>query len=188
MSSVVDPGDAAPGLKEAAPDAVRMINRTHVINWTLSSLALVGVCLSGCSSGDGTGRERFVPSVDAGRKALESVLDQWRAGQIPTYLNDCVPQVGIVDSSRRADRPLESYEILGEVPGQEGHRCFAVKLSFAEPASEERARYLVVGIDPLWVFRAEDFDLLTHWDHVMDPPPSEEQPADDSGAKSLPGS
>jgi hypothetical protein len=30
-----------------------------------------------------------------------------------------------------------------------------------------KVRYIVLGIDPLFVFRQEDFDLLMHWDHHM---------------------
>jgi hypothetical protein len=28
---------------------------------------------------------------------------------------------------------------------------------------------VVIGIDPLWVFRHEDYDLLLHWEHPMEP-------------------
>jgi hypothetical protein len=35
------------------------------------------------------------------------------------------------------------------------------------PAEAQKVRYLVHGIDPLYVYRQEDFDLLNHWDHMM---------------------
>ncbi|HVW02959.1 MAG TPA: hypothetical protein VHB77_21545, partial [Planctomycetaceae bacterium] len=65
-----------------------------------------------------------------------------------------------------------SYQILGEVPG-DTPRCYAVRLKLTDPDAEERARFVVVGIDPLWVFRYEDFQLIAHWDHRM----AEEEPA-----------
>jgi hypothetical protein len=44
---------------------------------------------------------------------------------------------------------------------------FTVKLTLEDPATELKARYVVVGIDPVWVFRQEDYDMLSHWDHPM---------------------
>lgn len=78
------------------------------------------------------------------------------------------PQVHITDAHRKAGQRLEEYQILGEVPG-DAPRCFAVKATFSNPAAEERIRFVVIGIDPLWVWRHEDLELLSHWDHKMDP-------------------
>ena len=35
---------------------------------------------------------------------------------------------------------------------------------------------MIVGIDPLWIFRHEDYDLLLHWEHQM-PTESKQDPA-----------
>jgi hypothetical protein len=73
---------------------------------------------------------------------------------------------------------LDDFEILGEVPGPTG-RCFAVRLKLREPVAEEKVRYAVFGIDPLWVFRQEDLEMLGHWEHPMPPEePAASQAAD----------
>ena len=40
-------------------------------------------------------------------------------------------------------------------------------------------RFVVFGIDPLWVFRQEDYEMFAHWEHLMDGP---EAPAADAPA------
>ncbi|MDB5388588.1 MAG: hypothetical protein JWM11_4234 [Planctomycetaceae bacterium] len=112
--------------------------------------------------------QRFVPKTEIARNALESVLDSWVKGDpVGLIPNTSSPQVHITDSSRKKGQKLKSFRILGEVPG-DAPRCFAVKLSFTNPVAEERARYAVMGIDPLWVFRHEDLEMLAHWSHPMD--------------------
>ena len=49
--------------------------------------------------------------------------------------------------------------------GYEG--TFTVKLECENPTGRRTARYVVVGIDPLWVFRQEDFDKMAHWEMDM---------------------
>ena len=93
-------------------------------------------------------------------------LDAWKAGEPPGALPGSRPVIHITDGGRKAGQVLESYRILGETRGSAG-RTFAVILKLDNPAEEIRARYIVVGIDPLWVFRQEDYDLLMHWDHHM---------------------
>jgi hypothetical protein len=58
---------------------------------------------------------------------------------------------------------LIDYEMLGEVSG-EGPRTFVVRLKLDNPVAKREVRYYLVGIDPLWVFRQEDYDALVHWD------------------------
>jgi hypothetical protein len=71
---------------------------------------------------------------------------------------------------------LEDFEILGEVPGATA-RCFAVRLKLREPVGDEKVRYAVFGIDPLWVFRQEDLEMLSHWEHPMPPEEPVSSPA-----------
>jgi hypothetical protein len=47
-------------------------------------------------------------------------------------------------------------------------RPFAVRLILGEPREIVATRYLVLGLDPLWVFRQEDFERMLHWEHKMD--------------------
>ena len=58
------------------------------------------------------------------------------------------------------------FAVLGPAPG-DGPRVFTVKLTFDGPGEAVRARYVVFGMDPVWVFRHEDYDMLNHWGHPM---------------------
>lgn len=124
------------------------------------------ISLIGCSRQPDP--QRFVPPPDVAQRALEAVLKAWQSGEAPGMIAETKPQVHITDAHRKAGQRLEKYQILGEVPG-DAPRCFAVKATFSNPKSEERIRFVVIGIDPLWVFRHEDLELLSQWDHKMDP-------------------
>jgi len=115
--------------------------------------------------------DRFIPSPNLARAALEAALVDWSEGLPAGQIDRLAVTVRVIDSQRKKGQTLDAFEILGESPGLAG-RCFAVHLTLSEPAGDERARYLVIGIDPLLVFRHEDYEMLSHWDHPMqaDPP------------------
>jgi hypothetical protein len=137
----------------------------HLV-WSVPALLVI---VAGGCTGRARDGKRFVPSVENARQALEAALRDWQAGSQPGKVASTSPSVQVVDSHRQPGQRLASFEILGEVGG-EGPRCFLVRLSLQQPAQEARARYVVVGVDPLWVFREEDFEMLTHWDHPMSEP------------------
>jgi hypothetical protein len=130
---------------------------------------LLLACVVGC--GRKPGYERFVPSEDAGRSALEAVLKAWQAGEPPGAITDATPPVQTVDTHRRPGQRLRRYEVLGPVPA-EGHRRFAVRLFLDNPPEEQKARFVVIGLDPLWVFRLEDYEKMIHWEMDMTEPTS----------------
>lgn len=118
-----------------------------------------------------------MPASDLARTALEAVLADWKAGLPPGPVDRLKVKVQITDNQRKPGQLLEDFEILGEVPGATT-RCFAVRLKLREPIAEEKVRYAVFGIDPLWVFRQEDLEMLGHWEHPMEPAePASSQPA-----------
>ena len=123
----------------------------------------------------------FIPSQNQSLEALKAALDAWKAGKPSGPVPGTSPVVHVTDSSRVTGQTLDDYEILGDVPGN-APRCFAVKLKLSNPAEEKRERFIIVGIDPLWIFRHEDYDLLLHWEHQM-PPEAPKNPA----TKSLDG-
>src|SRR5262245_45210296 len=104
---------------------------------------------------------RYIPPEDCARQALEAALQAWHEGQQAPLQ---VGPVGVqfVDSHRRPGQRLCRYVVLGTAPG-DAQRCFAVRLSLENPNEEVRARYVVFGIDPLWVYRHEDYEMLSHW-------------------------
>ena len=119
-------------------------------------LALSGwlLFLAGCSPGGKV--EDFTPPADNARKALEAALNHWQAGNKPGTVPGTSPTVEIVDAKWKAGQKITAYEILGEDPAGAGPRTFKVRLTVAGGAPME-VRYMVVGIDPLWVYRDEDF-------------------------------
>jgi hypothetical protein len=126
-----------------------------------AALMLVG---AGCS--DKT--PNYTPSVADAESALKQGLDAWKAGLPSGEVAGTTPLVFVTDNGRKPDQVLADYRILGEAKGPSG-RTFVVVLNLQNPDEELKTQYIVVGIDPLWVFRQEDYELLTHWDHLMPP-------------------
>lgn len=113
----------------------------------------------GCSSGGKV--EDFTPKEGNARKALEAALDYWKAGGQSGAVPNTTPPVEVTDSKWKSGQALKSYEILGEEPpAQPGPRMFKVRLTPANGLPIE-TKYAVVGIDPLLVFRDEDFQKLS---------------------------
>ncbi len=131
-------------------------------------LAAAAICC-GCAQ-EPDKLERFVPAPELAERALEAVLADWKAGKPPGSIDRLAVKVHITDNQRKPGQLLDDFEILGEVPSATV-RCFAVRLKLREPLAEEKVRYAVFGIDPLWVFRQEDLEMLGHWEHPM---PAEE--------------
>lgn len=128
----------------------------------LGVAAFVSLWLCGC----GRKNEDFIPAQDVAEAALEKVLESWRAGATAGEVAGTKPVIFATDTSRKPEQTLRSYRILGETPGTAG-RTYAVVLDLENPVEQLKTQYIVVGIDPLWVFRQEDYELLMHWDHYM---------------------
>ena len=103
-----------------------------------------------------------MPSEPAARQALDAALATWQQGQPPGAVPDQSPNVQFVDSNRRAGQKLVGYEILGEV-ASEGRRTFLVQLRLENPSEAPKVRFCVLGVEPLWVFREEELDMIAHW-------------------------
>lgn len=140
----------------------------------IASLWLLCGVNIGCGS-PGPGHERYVPEPQKATTTIRTVLESWQRGEPVGEVSGTNPKVLIVDSYRREGQTLERFEILGEVAGLT-QRTYLVKLSFANPAAEEKVRFAVLGIDPLWVYRHEDLELLAHWEHKMPDQPAEAKP------------
>lgn len=142
---------------------------------------LLLIVVSGCNdpTHGGVGPEAFVPTPELARSALSASLQSWRDGRPRGPVSVNAPAlalrvtVEVSDSYRSPDRPLQAFEILGPV-GTSDVRAFAVRLSFDNPREEQVVRYLVVGKNPLWVFRQEDYERISHWEHKIK---EDEEPA-----------
>jgi hypothetical protein len=132
--------------------------------WSILAVGLLAGCQGRPSA------ERFIPAGPKARQALEAALGAWQRGAphgaVP---GTAAPVVEFVDSHHKPGQRLKSFAVLSVAPG-DGPRTFSVRLTLEGPAEEVRARYVVVGLDPLWVIRHEDFEMLAHWDHPVKKP------------------
>jgi hypothetical protein len=147
------------------PKTVRSIPRPgqflRLLTW------VVGVAASGCSNSS-SNFERYVPDPGVAHAAVAVTLESWLKGESPDVIVGNRADVHVVDRQRRRQR-LRHYEIVGEVPA-ENARGFAVRLVVGDGEEEQGVVYLVVGTDPIWVFRQEDYEMISHWMHpMMDP-------------------
>jgi hypothetical protein len=109
----------------------------------------------------------MVPSTEQARSALSAALQAWQEGHLGHSIAATNPQVEVVDTYRKLGRPLRKFEILGAVEA-ERFRCFAVRLSIDDPPEEQVVRYVVFGKVPIWIFRQEDLERTSHWEHKME--------------------
>jgi hypothetical protein len=125
-----------------------------------SALALGGGLLLGLLAGCGGGSGKYVPASATARSTLETALQAWQGGGKPGRVAAGPPAIQVIDSKWEAGHKLAGYEILQEEPGQ-GPRWFSVRLKLQTPPGEQVVKYVVLGIDPLWVYREEDYQKLS---------------------------
>ncbi len=122
---------------------------------------------AGCGDAPRGPAEFVAPGLESSKAALVASLDAWKADRRTSgVMIGSKPSIGVVDSTR-TDRPLLDYEVVGPLMVVEKARPFAVRLVLGGPREAVETRYLVMGQDPLWVFRQEDFERLLHWEHKM---------------------
>lgn len=121
--------------------------------------ALAMVLLAGCG---GTSEKTYIPRTDAARSALTAAMAAWQSGQPkPGTIPRNSPVIEVVDSEWRKGQKLKSFEILQEIPTTEGPKRFSVKLTMEGATAPQDTVYLVVGKDPLYVFREADYQPPT---------------------------
>jgi hypothetical protein len=131
--------------------------------------ATVLILALGCA--DRTDHSRYYPPDEKARAALEAGLIAWQQGSLTNEVPGTKdPVVMWIDNQRPPGQRLKTFEVLSLAPGN-GPRVFTVRLVAESPAAEVKSRYVVVGLDPMWVFRQEDYDMLIHWDHPMQKAP-----------------
>jgi hypothetical protein len=119
----------------------------------LAGLGLLVLGGAGCTSSN-TGR--YIPSGATARQSLEAALKAWQQGQPPGRIDAVSPPVQAVDCKWQAGQKLDGFEILQEEPG-DGPRWFSVRLKLRQPSGEQVVRYVVVGRDPVWIYREDDY-------------------------------
>ena len=118
-----------------------------VVSLTLFLLAL------GCGESD----RKYIPSQSTARGALEAALKAWKSGAAHGTVKSFQVPVDTFDARWQAGKALERFDILREEPS-EGPKTFVVKMKLADDKEEQEVTYLVLGKDPLLVFRKEDYN------------------------------
>lgn len=102
------------------------------------------------------GVSAHMPRAEAARLALEAALNSWKDGSPPGPIASASPPAYATDTQWKRGQKLDGYEILGEGPS-DGAQKFTVRLKLTDPTREEETRYIVMGVDPIGVYREEDF-------------------------------
>jgi hypothetical protein len=112
----------------------------------------------------------IVPGSVRGRLAIEATMTTWKAGHPVGIVEPTSPRVQVVDTHRTPGQDLLDYEILSD-SADPRVRTFSLRLTLSKSEERPVVRFLVVGIDPILVFRQEDYELLMHWEHKMETEP-----------------
>jgi hypothetical protein len=124
----------------------------------------------GCGwRGGETATPGFVPSWAEARHALELSLSTWRDATSPLPVSFDIPAVQFVDQLRKPNQRLLSFQILRQTE-IENARQFTVKLNLEGDETPQLVKYNVLGRQPVWVFRLENYEMTAHWEHNMDLP------------------
>jgi hypothetical protein len=121
------------------------------------TLLCTALIFAGCGK---PSAQDFVPAETSARQALEGALDAWKKGSPPKQFElaegvNVQPQ----DAQWQAGKRLTSYTIVEEMtPSEHGPRRFAVKLAVAGIKAEQNVVFFVLGKDPIWVLREEDYN------------------------------
>ena len=106
-----------------------------------------------------------LPERPLARAAVEKSLGRWR-DSLENPTTGSKPDPVFVDQQRRPGQRLREFALLGEFE-LESCRCFKVRLELTDPEESKLVIYNVFGRDPMWVYRAEDFDRIMHWEMDM---------------------
>ena len=126
-----------------------------------SFLVLVMSCLMAVGCGKEAGIEKYTPSQNDARAAVEKALTAWKEGQAkPSKFTLGSVNIEVVDQVWTEGQKLQEFEIVSEEPVEgTGPRVFSVKLKTNKIANT--VKYYVIGKDPLWVYGERDYKKLS---------------------------
>jgi len=113
----------------------------------------------------------YMPGWDEARQSLESALTAWRDAPVsaPLPATFDTQSVKFIDKRRRPNQRLLAFQILSQTE-IENARQFTVRLSLEGEETPQLVKYNILGRQPVWVFRLEDYEMFSHWEHDMDEP------------------
>lgn len=123
----------------------------------LTTPLMIAALLAGCG-GDGT--QRYVQSSESARSSLETALNAWKNGDPHGTIESGDTEIDVFDARWRDGQQLESFEIVEELPA-DPHQTFKVTMRMKDATEDEENTYIVLGIDPIQVFRSEDYAAAT---------------------------
>jgi hypothetical protein len=156
--------------------SVRITRSGHrrLTGWACCAALITSI--AACERGDGeAATPAFVPSWAEARQGLESALSTWRDALSPSRALLDIRGVQFVDKQRKPDQRLLSFQILGQADS-ESARQFTVRLNLEGDESPQLVKYNVLGRQPVWIFRLEDYEMFAHWEHAMPEAAAGEQP------------
>ena len=132
---------------------------------------------AGCGGGgESNPYRRFVPAPAEAVRAVDLALATWRDAPDPLPDSFDTPSVRFVDKQRTPGQRLRRFEVLGQSDAETA-RQVTVRLVLERPDEVLLARYNVFGREPTWVFRREDYEMISHWEHPMkEADPGREEP------------
>jgi hypothetical protein len=131
----------------------------------LSALFLMlPAALAGCGSGAAP-----LPSTALARQALQASLDAWKAGKPASALVTEKPSIETVDFEWKAGKALAEYTIDSETPGK-GTQTFGATLTLKGTPTPKKVEYMVLGLDPVRIYRDEDFKRAMNMDNAPSTP------------------
>lgn len=143
----------------------RQKDRARQKRWGKACAGAMLILFASWAGGCGSKAPNYVPSRDASRQALETALNAWQnGGRVGKTIETASGRVQTVDSSWGKGKKLARFEILEEVSRPDGKRCFKARLHLQNPQDVQDVHYIVVGKDPLWIFREEDYKSYASWE------------------------
>jgi hypothetical protein len=119
--------------------------------------------LAGCGGGSAP-----LPSTALARQALQTSLDAWKAGKPASSLVGEKPSVEIVDFEWKAGKVLSDYSLGQEAPGQ-GVQTLSASLTLKGESGPKEVKYMVLGLEPMRIFRDEDYNRAMNMDNSPAP-------------------
>ncbi len=121
-----------------------------------SFIAALALNTFGCG-GDPTAK--YIPNSEVAKTSLQTALTAWQSGAAYGPIETSKPAINVFDIRWQEGQKLESFAITESLSGRE-QPSFNVKIKLAKQP-EQTNLYLVVGIDPLLIFRDVDYQKAT---------------------------
>ena len=110
--------------------------------------------LAGCS---GNGEAKYIPSDASAHEALNAALQAWQDGHAHGPITSYKVPIDTYDARWQAGEKLERFEVIRSEQLDQ-HKAFRVKMKLANDPEEQEDTFLVIGNNPLMVFRKQDYD------------------------------